>query len=82
MTGVWCLVSGVRCQARYLLVRIAVAGGERGHVYRVADRLVARRVDQVPQRLLRVLDTPALRVTVPGARCYVTGDRCQVAGDR
>ena len=47
-----------------LLVGVDEGGGERGHVDGVADRLVARRVDDVAQRLLRVLDGAAFRISV------------------
>ena len=49
----------------HLVVGVDEGGGQRRHVDGVADGLVARRVDDVPQRLLGVLDGPALGIPVP-----------------
>ena len=48
----------------HLLICVAVACGEGGDIYGVADWLVTARVDQVPQCLLGVLDTSSLRISV------------------
>ena len=47
-----------------LLVRARVGRGEWRHVDGVADRLVARRVDHVAQRLLRVLNASAFGISI------------------
>ncbi len=46
-------------------VGVAVGGGQRGHIDGISNGLVTRRVDHVSQRLLGVLNAPALRVSVP-----------------
>ena len=58
-----------------LLVGVDEGGGERGHVDGVADRLVARRVDDVAQRLLRVLDGAALGISVPEEDQFLKKDK-------
>ena len=47
------------------MVRITIAGHKGGHVDGVAEGLVARRVDDVSQCLLRVLDAPPFRIAIP-----------------
>ena len=49
----------------HLTVGVAEAGCQRGNIDGVADGLVTRGVDYVPQRLLGVLDAASLRVSVP-----------------
>ena len=51
--------------ARYLHICVDKRRRQRRHVDGVADGLVARAVDDVSQGLLRVLDGPALGVSVP-----------------
>jgi hypothetical protein len=52
-------------QTAVLFVCFCVTGGQRGDVDGITDRLVARRVDDVPQGLLGVLDAPPFGVPVP-----------------
>ena len=66
-------------EAHELHVRLGEGGEQRRHVDRVAERLVARRVDHVAQHLLRVLDAAALRVPVAHAHELLLLRRPQAA---